>query len=75
MSTPWTIGTEETVEIERAVGVDRHTRVLESPKADSTIRGELLPVEGERFILRAAAVGDGGFDYLHMGARLYRRMV
>jgi hypothetical protein len=59
---------------------------LESPDEGSTIRGELLPVEGERFILRAAAIGDdlpltflepngdGSFGYLHMGARLYRRV-
>jgi CubicO group peptidase (beta-lactamase class C family) len=58
---------------------------LESPEADS-IRGQLLPVEGDRFVLRAEAIGDdlpltflepnsdGGFEYLHMGARLYRRL-
>lgn len=47
--------------------------------------GTLQYVAGDRFVLQVAALGDdvmpvtflepnnGGFDYLHMGARLYRR--
>ncbi len=85
------VGTYQSIGSRLTVGTESDALVLdiqppESPEADSTIRGELLPIEGERFILRAAAIGDdlpltflepnvdGGFDYLHMGARLYRRV-
>ena len=48
------------------------------------MRGQLLPITSERFVLRAPAIGDdlpvtfmepdgdGTFQYLHMGARLHR---
>jgi hypothetical protein len=86
------VGTYQSIGSRLTVGTEGDALVLdiqplESPEADSTIRGELLPVEGERFILRAAAIGDdlpltfvepngdGSFEYLHMGARLYRRVI
>ena len=59
---------------------------LEAPEDTPTIHGRLLPVEGDRFVLRAPAIGDdlpltfleaddtGGYRYLHMGARLARRL-
>ena len=59
---------------------------LEAPAGTPTIQGQVLPVEGDRFVLRApalgddlpltfmAADGDGTAQYLHMGARLYRRV-
>jgi CubicO group peptidase (beta-lactamase class C family) len=85
------VGTYQSIGSRLTVGTEGDSLVidiepLESPEPDSAIRGELLPVEGERFVLRAAAIGDdlpltflepngdGGFDYLHMGARLYRRV-
>ena len=85
------VGTYQSIGSRLTVGTDGDVLVLdiqplESPEADSTIRGELLPVEDERFILRAPAIGDdlpltflepngdGSFGYLHMGARLYRRV-
>ena len=58
---------------------------LEAPDGTPAMRGELLPVDGERFMLRAPALGDDlpltfmarrrrrDLQYLHMGARLYRR--
>jgi Beta-lactamase len=58
---------------------------LEAPDGTPAIQGEILPVADERFILRAPAIGDdlpltfmapdddGSYQYLHMGARLYRR--
>jgi CubicO group peptidase (beta-lactamase class C family) len=58
---------------------------LEAPDGTPVIQGEILPVEDERFLLRAPAIGDdlplmfmaadgdGSYQYLHMGARLYRR--
>jgi CubicO group peptidase (beta-lactamase class C family) len=85
------VGTYQSIGSRLTVGTEDDKLVLdiqllESPDANSALRGELLPVEGERFILRAPALGDdlpltfveangdGCFDYLHMGARLYRRM-
>jgi CubicO group peptidase (beta-lactamase class C family) len=85
------VGTYESIGSRLTVGTEGEALVidiqpLESPDADSTVRGELLPVEGERFVLRAAAIGDdlpltfvepngdGSFEYLHMGARLYRHV-
>jgi CubicO group peptidase (beta-lactamase class C family) len=59
---------------------------LEAPEGTPTIQGQVLPVDGERFVLRAPAIGDdlpvtfmqpdgdGSYQYLHMGARLYRRV-
>jgi CubicO group peptidase (beta-lactamase class C family) len=59
---------------------------LEAPEGAPAIQGKLLPVEHERFILRAPAIGDdlpltfmeadgdGTPRYVHMGARLYRRV-
>ena len=57
------VGTYESIGSRLTVGTEGEALVidiqpLESPDADSTIRGELLPVEGERFVLRAAAIGD-----------------
>jgi hypothetical protein len=84
------VGTYQSIGSRLTVSTEGDTLVLdlqplESPEAGS-IRGELLPVESERFILRAPAIGDdlpltflepdagGSFGYLHMGARLYRRI-
>lgn len=59
---------------------------LEAPDGTPTVTGQVLPVADERFILRAPAIGDdlpltfmapddrGTYQYLHMGARLYRRV-
>jgi CubicO group peptidase (beta-lactamase class C family) len=59
---------------------------FEAPDGTPAIQGQVLPVADERFILRApvigddlpltfmAADGDGTYQYLHMGARLYRRV-
>jgi CubicO group peptidase (beta-lactamase class C family) len=59
---------------------------LEAPEGTPAMRGEVLPVDGDRFVLRAPAIGDdlpltfvepngdGAFGYVHMGARLYRRV-
>jgi CubicO group peptidase (beta-lactamase class C family) len=59
---------------------------LEAPEGTPAMRGDLLPVDGDRFVLRAPAIGDdlpltfvepngdGAFRYVHMGARLYRRV-
>ena len=58
---------------------------LEAPDGTPAIQGQVLPVTDGRFVLRAPALGDdlpltfmaadddGSYQYLHMGARLYRR--
>ena len=59
---------------------------VEAPEGTPPMRGELLPITSERFVLHAPALGDdlpvtfmepngdGAFQYLHMGARLHRRV-
>lgn len=60
---------------------------LEAPDDSSTMHGRLLPVDGQRFLVRGDALGDDPlpltfmepeadrrYGYVHMGARLYRRV-
>jgi CubicO group peptidase (beta-lactamase class C family) len=56
----------------------------EAPEGSAEMKGTMLPVTAERFVLRIPALGDDlpltfvrptpNFDYIHMGARLYRRI-
>jgi CubicO group peptidase (beta-lactamase class C family) len=56
----------------------------EASPAELAMKGVLLPVTDERFVLRMPELGDDlpitfmrptpSYDYIHMGARLYRRV-
>ena len=67
-------------------GLEIDLAPVEAPAETPSMRGQLLPITNERFVLRAPALGDdlpvtfmepdgdGTFQYLHMGARLHRRV-
>jgi CubicO group peptidase (beta-lactamase class C family) len=80
------VGASLVVSPDDAGGLDIELRPTEGAEELPEMRGVLLPVAGDRFVLRMPALGDdspvtfleadgdGRCRYLHMGARLHRRV-